>query len=254
MESNNAIAIYQTEDGKVTIDVTVKDETIWLTQRQIASLFGTNRQAITKHIKNIYSTEELDVSSTSSKMELVEQEGNRRILRERIYYNLDMVLSVGYRVNSKNATAFRRWSNTVLKQYLLQGYAINERVATQKYDELSQLVKVLGRTIQNQEQLTEDSRSIFDVVVDYTYALDTLDRYDYQQLTIEETTAKADFHATYDNAMEVIRGLHKSLAVANFSATRRMTLPKVLSVRFIRHLMALIYIRQSKKRLQCCYT
>lgn len=125
------------------------------------------------------------------------------------FYNLDAILSVGYRVNSKNATAFRIWANQVLKQYLLQGYAINERVAAQKYDELSQLVKVLGRTIQNQEKLTEDSRSLLDVVVDYTYALDTLDRYDDQELKIEDTTGKEAFHATYENAMEVICELHE---------------------------------------------
>ena len=128
--------------------------------------------------------------------------------KETKFYNLDAILSVDYRVNSKNATAFRIWANKVLKQYLLQGYAINERIASQKFDELSQLVKVLGRTIQNQERLTEDSRSLLNVVVDYTYALDTLDRYDYQELTIEKTTPQVAFHATYENAMEVIRQLH----------------------------------------------
>ena len=124
-------------------------------------------------------------------------------------YNLDVIISVGYRVKSKRGTQFRIWANKILKQYLLDGYAINERIATQKYGELSQLVKVLGRAIQSQEKLTEDSRSLFDVVVDYTYALDTLNRYDYQELKIEDTTGKESFHATYDNAMDVIRELHK---------------------------------------------
>ena len=124
-------------------------------------------------------------------------------------YSLDVIISVGYRVKSKRGTQFRIWANKILKQYLLQGYAINERIAAQKYDELSQLIKVLGRTIQNQERLTEDSRSLLDVVVDYTYALDTLDRYDYQELKIEDTTGKESFHATYENAMEVIRELHE---------------------------------------------
>ena len=210
METNNSqLVIYQTPQGDTRIDVTVRGESIWLTQRQIADLFGTQRQAITKHLKNIYASGELVKEATSSKMELLQMEGNRSIKREREYYNLDAILSVGYRVNSKNATAFRIWANQVLKQYLLKGYAINERVAAQKYDELSQLVKVLGRTIQNQEKLTEDSRSLLDVVVDYTYALDTLDRYDYQELKIEDTTGKEAFHATYENAMEVIRELHE---------------------------------------------
>lgn len=207
--NNSQLVIYQTPQGDTRIDVTVKGDTIWLTQRQIADLFGTQRQAITKHLKNIYSTGELDKEATSSKMELLQMEGNRAIKREREYYNLDVVISVGYRVNSKNATQFRIWANKVLKQYLLNGYAVNERIASQKFDELSQLVKVLGRTIKNQEKLTDDSRSLLEVVVDYTYALDTLDRYDYQELKIEDTTGKEEFHATYENAMEVIRELHE---------------------------------------------
>lgn len=202
------LVIYQSPDGEMQIDVTVKGETVWLTQQQIANLFGTKRQAITKHLKNIYASGELEKEATSSKMELVQPEGNRAIKREREYYNLDAILSVGYRVNSKNATVFRIWANRVLKQYLLQGYAINESAVAQKYDELSRPVKVLGRTLQSQEKLTEEGRSLLDVVVDYTYALDTLDRYDYQELTIEETTPKASFHATYETAMEVIRELH----------------------------------------------
>lgn len=206
----NSIVIYQSTDGETTIDVKFLDETIWLTQRQIAELFGTKVPAISKHLKNIFASGELNRDTTISKMETVVNRGFRGSSIDVVdHYNLDAILSVGYRVNSKNATAFRIWANKVLKQYLLQGYAINEHIASQKYDELSQLVKVLGRTIRNQEKLTEDSRSLLDVVVDYTYALDTLDRYDYQELKIEETTKKEEFHATYENAMEVIRELHE---------------------------------------------
>lgn len=213
METNNSqLVIYQTPQGDTRIDVRVKGETIWLTQRQIAELFGTKVPAISKHLKNIFASGELQKDMVISKMETTTRHGaiaGKTQTTETSFYNLDAILSVGYRVNSKNATAFRIWANQVLKQYLLQGYAINERVAAQKYDELSQLVKVLGRTIQNQEKLTEDSRSLLDVVVDYTYALDTLDRYDYQELKIEDTTGKEAFHATYENAMEVIRELHE---------------------------------------------
>jgi len=212
METNNEIklVIYKTPNGETQLDVTVHGDTIWLTQRQIAELFGTKVPAISKHLKNIFETGELERDATISKMETVVNRGFRGSTVEVVdHYNLDAILSVGYRVNSKNATAFRIWANKVLKQYLLQGYAINERIASQKYDELSQLVKVLGRTIQNQEKLTEDSRSLLDVVVDYSYALDTLDQYDYQELKIEETTKKEEFHATYENAMDVIRELHE---------------------------------------------
>ncbi len=211
MEMNNEtkLVIYNAPDGETRLDVTVHGDTIWLTQRQIAELFGTKVPAISKHLKNIFESSELERSATISKMETVVNRGFRGSTIEVVdHYNLDAILSVGYRVNSKNATAFRIWANKVLKQYLLQGYAINERVAEKKYDELSQLVKVLGRTIRNQEILTEDSRSLLDVVVDYTYALDTLDRYDYQELKIEDTTGNEAFHATYENAMEVIHELH----------------------------------------------
>ena len=204
------MVIYQTPSGETQLDVTIKGETIWFTQRQIAELFGTKVPAISKHLKNIFKSGELERDSTISKMETVVNRGFRGSVIEIVdHYNLDAILSVGYRVNSKNATAFRIWANKILKQYLLQGYAVNERMAVQKYDELSQLVKVLGRTIQNQEKLTEDSRTLFEVVVDYTYALDILDRYDYQQLKIEGTSGKDKFHATYENAMEVIRELYE---------------------------------------------
>lgn len=213
METNNSqLVIYQTPQGDTHIDVRIKGDTIWLTQRQIAELFGTKVPAISKHLKNIFASGELQEDMVISRMETTTRHGaipGKTQTTETKFYNLDAILSVGYRVNSKNATAFRIWANQVLKQYLLQGYAINERIAAQKYDELSQLVKVLGRTIQNQEKLTEDSRTLLDVVVDYTYALDTLDRYDYQELKIEDTTGKEAFHATYENAMEVIRELHE---------------------------------------------
>lgn len=208
--NNNQLVIYQSPDGSTSIDVTVEGETIWLGQKAMADLFGVKVPAISKHIKNIFASGELDRDTTVSKMETVVNRGIRGLVTEAIeIYNLDMILSVGYRVNSKRAIAFRQWSTKVLKQYLLNGYAVNERIRAEKFDELSQLVKVMGRAIQHQELITEDSRSLFNVVVDYTYALDTLDRYDYQELSIENTTGNEPFHATYENAIEVIRGLHE---------------------------------------------
>ncbi|MDE7335650.1 MAG: virulence protein RhuM/Fic/DOC family protein [Muribaculaceae bacterium] len=207
----NDIIIYQTVDGETNIDVTFQNETVWLSQAQMAELFQKDRTVIGRHINNIFKEGELEESLVCAKFAHAKDYGRRPGFTQQVeltLYNLDVIISVGYRVKSKRGTQFRIWANKVLKQYLLQGYAVNQRLALQKYDELSQLVKVLGRTIQNQEKLTEDSRSLLDVVVDYTYALDTLDRYDYQELKIEDTTGKESFHATYDNAMEVIRELH----------------------------------------------
>ena len=208
MDLNNQIIIYHTEDGQMQIDVRLENETVWLTQKQIAELFGTKRPAITKHLKNIYASEELDEGSTCSILEHMGNEGKQTYSTK--YYNLDVILSVGYRVNSKNATRFRQWANKVLKQYLIKGYAINDRMRKEQIGELRQLVGMLGRTIQSQPLLSNDeTNALFEVVTDYTYALDTLDNYDYERLTINKTTKEEPFHATYENAMEAINGLRE---------------------------------------------
>ena len=200
---NDKIIIYQSEDGKTQLDVTLEHETVWLTQKQITELFGTKRPAITKHLKNIYASEELTEESTCSILEHMGNDGRQSYNTK--YYNLDAILSVGYRVNSKNATRFRQWANSVLKQYLVKGYAINENIRKHQIAELRQLIQVLGRAIQQQPaKTTDESNALFDVVVDYTYALDTLDNYDYQRLHIAKTTKEEPFHATYDNAMHEI--------------------------------------------------
>ncbi|WP_455540383.1 RhuM family protein [Prevotella fusca] len=200
---NDKIIIYQSEDGKTQLDVKLEQETVWLTQKQIAELFGTKRPAITKHLKNIYASEELTEESTCSILEHMGNDGRQSYNTK--YYNLDAILSVGYRVNSKNATRFRQWANSVLKQYLVKGYAINENIRKQQIAELRQLIQVLGRAIQQQPaKTTDESNALFDVVVDYTYALDTLDNYDYQRLHISKTTKEEPFHATYENAMHEI--------------------------------------------------
>ncbi len=208
MDSNNQIVIYQTEDGQTQVDVRLENETVWLTQKQIAELFGTKRPAITKHLKNIYTSEELDENNTCSILEHMGNDGKQTYSTK--YYNLDVILSVGYRVNSKNATRFRQWANKVLKQYLIKGYAVNERMRKEQIGELRQLVGMLGRTIQNQPLLSNDeTNALFEVVTDYTYALDTLDNYDYERLTINKTTKEEPFHATYENAIEAINGLRE---------------------------------------------
>ena len=121
------IIIYETKDGETSIDVRMEEETVWLTQEQIAILFGTKRPAITKHLNNIYKSEELDEKSTCSILEHMGNDGKQRYTTK--YYNLDAILSIGYRVNSKNATLFRKWANSVLKDYLLKGYSINKRLS-----------------------------------------------------------------------------------------------------------------------------
>ena len=199
---NNEIVIYQSEDGKTQLNVKLEGETVWLSQSQMSELFQTDRTVINRHIKNIYKSGELDEKATCAKNAQVRLEGNRTVTRNIPYYNLDVIISVGYRVNSIRGTRFRQWANSVLKQYLIKGYAVNEQIRKQQIVELRQLVQVMGRTIQQQPvPVTDESNALFNVVIDYTYALDTLDNYDYQRLSIAKTTKEEPFHATYDSAM-----------------------------------------------------
>ena len=207
---NDIIIIYQTEDGQTQIDVRLENETVWLTQAQMAELFERTPQNITMHIRNAYNEGELDKVSTCKECLQVQTEGKRRIKRVQKYYDLDVIISVGYRVHSKRGTAFRIWARNVLKQYLVKGYAVNEHIRKEQIGELRQLVQVVGRAISNQElPNTMESQDLLNVVVDYTYALDTLDNYDYERLTIQKTTKEEPFHATYENAMEAINGLRE---------------------------------------------
>ena len=204
------IVIYQTEDGQTQIDVCLENETVWLTQAQMAELFQKTPQNITMHIQNAYKEGELDKSSTCKEYLQVREEGKRMVKRLQKFYDLDVIISVGYRVKSKRGTAFRIWARKVLKEYLVKGYAVNQRIHREQIGELRQLVGVLGRTIQKQSLIsTDETNALFEVVTDYTYALDTLDNYDYERLTIEKTTKEEPFHATYENAMEAIKGLRE---------------------------------------------
>ena len=209
MESKlNSIEIYRSKDGTVQLNVKLENESVWLTQSQMAELFGVDRTSIVRHIRNIYKSEELDESSTCAKNAQVRMEGQRQIVREIPLYNLDVIISVGYRVNSKNATSFRRWATSVLKQYIIKGYAINQQIKLDRYKELKDVVRLMSRAIGLQEEVSnEEYGGLFNVISDYVYALGTLDHYDYQSLAIQKTTSAASFHATYDNAMEAINAL-----------------------------------------------
>lgn len=199
--SKGEIIIYQTADGRTSIDVKLENETVWLTQAQMAVLFEKDQSVIARHIKNALVEGELD----NSNMQKVHNTLSK--YKPTTVYNLDVIISVGYRVHSQRGVQFRRWANSVLKDYLIKGYAVKNNLVQQKYDNLKALVDVMGRTMGYLDSPTDDQiRSIFDVVKDYTYALDTLDSYDYQSLGIR-STSKEYFHATYENAKEVISSL-----------------------------------------------
>ena len=206
----NKIVIYQVEDGQTRIDVRLENDTVWLTQAQIAELFQTDRTTIVRHINNVYRVEELERAATSAKIAQVQIEGKRKVKRTIPYFNLDMIISVGYRMNTKRGIKFRQWANKILKDYLVKGYAVNDRIRRDQIGELRQLIQVVGRALEHQPLFSnEENKALFEVVTDYTYALDTLDNYDYQRLAIDKTTREEPFRATYDNAMDEIRLLQK---------------------------------------------
>ncbi len=219
---DNNIIIYQTADGETAIDVKLEKETVWLSQQQMSDLFHTDRTSILRHIKNVYKTEELEESSTCAFFAQVRQEGTRQITRKIPYYNLDMIISVGYRVNSKRGTQFRIWANKVLKEYLVKGYAINKNIKEERYKELKEVVHLMARTITLQDKVSGNEYSgLFSVISDYVYALDTLDRYDYQELVISKTTKDEPFRATYDNAMAAILALKEKFNESRWFANEK---------------------------------
>jgi prophage maintenance system killer protein len=197
------IVIYQTEDGKTAIDVRLENETAWLSQAQMANLFQKDQSVIARHINNVFKEGELDKNSN---MQILHNTFSK--YKPTTIYSLDVIISVGYRVKSLQGVAFRRWANRVLKEYLIKGYVVNEKIRKKQIGELRQLVQMLGRTIQNRPLLkTDENQALFDIVVDYTYALDTLDNYDYQRLAVADTTQEEKFQATYDNAKQAIAAL-----------------------------------------------
>ena len=202
--TDNNIAIYQTPDGETIIDVRLEGDTVWLSQAQLALLYNTDRTSIGRHIRNIYSSGELDEESTCAKNAQVQIEGRRRVKRTTYAYNLDMIISVGYRVNSKHATNFRIWANRILKEYLIKGYAINHNAKVEQLDELKQTIAIMRNVLAHKSITQDEAVGLLRVISDYSYGLDTLDRYDYQTLDITQTTNREVFRATYKDAIEAL--------------------------------------------------
>lgn len=208
--SDSHIEIYQTPDGNTELNVRLDGDSVWLSQAQLALLYGTDRTSIGRHIRNIYKSEELDENSTCAKIAQVRFEGKRRIERAILTYNLDMIISVGYRVNSKHATQFRIWANRILKEYLIKGYVVNQHAKIEQFNELKHTIAIMGEVLKAKSVTHDEAVGLLRVISDYSYGLDTLDRYDYQSLEIDKTTSEEKFIATYENALEALATLkHK---------------------------------------------
>jgi len=206
--SNSEIKIYKAEDGKTEIQVKLDNDTVWLSQKQMAELFDKDSDTIGLHLKNIYDSEELVENSTTEYSSVVQQEGKRNVARKIKFYNLDAIISVGYRVNSKRGTLFRIWANRIIKDYLIKGYSINEKRLLQENEQLRQLqesVKLLGNVLNYKALSGDESSGLLKIISDYAYALDILDQYDYQSLEINETSGKETYQLTYQEAINQIR-------------------------------------------------
>jgi len=204
------VLIYETGDAGPQIEVKLEQETLWLSQPLMADLFGKDFRTIANHIKNIYAEGELEEDGTATLFQVSQQEGQRKITREIKFYNLDMILSVGYRVSSKRGTAFRKWANNVLKDYLVKGYANNEKLLREKHAQLESLKKAVAlitNVTSSQALSGDEAEGLLRVLTDFTYALDVLDKYDHQVLEIEATSPGQLFQITYDTAMGAIHSL-----------------------------------------------
>ena len=217
MKSNDKIIIYETPDGQTSIRVQLDNDTVWLSANQMAVLFNRDEKTIRKHINNVFAEKELNKENNTHFLRV---DGVKQPVA---FYNLDVIISVGYRVKSLRGTQFRIWANQVLKDYLIKGYAINRNSLTeQRYAELKQLIQVLSRTIQTQEiRSSDETIDLVKVVTDYAHALDTLDKYDYQQLSILPSTSEEKFHATYEGAMQAIDGLKAKFGGSQWFANEK---------------------------------
>lgn len=201
------IIIYEAENGQTQIDVAFKAETVWLTQAQMITLFDSSKANISEHIKHIIDSGELDEEATVRKFRTVQKEGSRDVARSRLHYNLDMIISVGYRVNSKRGILFRQWANKILKEYLLQGYAVNEKLLqerTQQLQELKNVVQLQEKVISEYPLNTDESTGLIKIIAQYSRALDLLDDYDHQRLSLPEQGSQEVFKISYDEARKAI--------------------------------------------------
>ncbi len=210
MDSKGEIIIYKSPEGEAELDVNLKDDTVWLSQKQMSGLFKKDTDTIGLHIRNLYKEGELSPESTTEYFSVVQKEGKREVLRKIQYYNLDVIISVGYRVKSKRGTQFRIWANKILKDYLVKGYALNEKrlkEQSEKIKELEKSIEVFKRVSENYQLGKNEFSGILKVISDYTYALDILDQYDHQNIKTKKLEKKEGYKITYKDSMNLIKNL-----------------------------------------------
>lgn len=216
MKKENEVVLYKSSGGETAIEVRVQSESVWLSLNQLVALFKRDKSVISRHINNIFNDKELQRDAVVAFIATTAADGKTYQVE---YYNLDVIISVGYRVKSKQGTQFRIWANKVLKEYLLKGFAINEariQSHTQKIRELENTVALMAGLIDRKQLSVDEATGLLRVITDYAYALDLLDRYDRNSLKIEETSGSGTFRISHKNAIKGIRELGKRMGVHGF--------------------------------------
>ena len=205
--TDSNIEIYKTESGETAISVRLEKDTVWLSLAQLTELFQRDKSVISRHLNNVFTEKELLREATVAKIATVQFEGSREVERQIEFFNLDVIISVGYRIKSLQGTQFRIWANRVLKDYLIKGFSINELKIRQQKEQLKELqnsVKILGNVLNYKALSNDESVGLLKIISDYAYALDILDQYDYQTLEIKDTSGKATYQLTYEEAFKQI--------------------------------------------------
>jgi len=206
-ETRGEIVLYQAPDGKVELNIRLERESLWLSQKQMSLLFDKDTDTIGLHLRNIYKEGELEESATTEESSAVQKEGNRQVRRKVRLYNLDAVLSVGYRVNSKRGTQFRIWANNVLKEYLIRGYALNEKRLSDRENELRTLkmsIQLLERSIIKQAHQLDQAKTLVNIIADFSKGLGILDDYDNERLDTTGLTEKEAAVISYRECKRII--------------------------------------------------
>jgi prophage maintenance system killer protein len=204
-QGKNEVAIYQTPDGVVRLDVRLEGESVWLTQKQMAILFDTERSVITKHLRNVFASGELEEKSNVQKMHIAHSD------KPVAFYDLDVVISVGYRINSKRGTQFRIWATKVLHDHIIRGYSINDR----RLKELNQAIRLIVEVAERKALTGDEATALLRVVADYSYALDLLDDYDHERVRVHDTSAGPVSAVTYEEAILMVERLRQQFGASD---------------------------------------
>lgn len=227
------IIIYESAEGETSLEVNLKEETVWLNQDQMSALFNKDVRTISEHITNVYKEKELDPKATIRKFRIVRKEGEREVKRNIQHYNLDVIISVGYRVKSKEGTRFRQWATGILKQYLIQGYTLNQKRLKEKaskYEELKQTVRLLQKAARNKELEADEAEGLLNIITDFSYSLETLDRYDHEQLEVPDHGTEDRWRITFREAKEAIEVLRTQTQASDlFGREKDQSFPGSLS-------------------------